>query len=146
MSELAGLHAALTSEGVQLLRSPTQFQQHKSWQQQQQQQLPNEAVSPLRSGLQQHRQMHSASKPSPVAATAAPMSPAMLSASADLQNMGAQLHTITSKLQRMESRNRAQQHQHQQQPVSGSAVAGGAGGMLQDHGDARSSVDKVCLI
>jgi len=96
ISELAGLHAALSREGVQVLHSPTQRQPHQQyWQHLQQPQL--QPPSPLRAGLHQHRQ-HSGSKQH-----AAQPKPQLFEPptdkSAELQRLGTQIHTITATLQ-----------------------------------------------
>lgn len=96
ISELAGLHAALSSEGVQVLHSPTQHQPHQQYRQPlQQPQL--QPPSPLRAGLQQHRQ-HTSSKQHAAQSEAQLFEPPT-DKSGELQRLGTQIHTITAALQ-----------------------------------------------
>lgn len=122
MSELAGLHAALSSEGVQLLRSPAQqspaqqlWSQHQQQYQQPQQQ---QAQSPLRSGLQQHRQ-HIGSKQQP--GQAGIVLSHETPTSAQLGEVGDALSAISSRLQNMQ-RSKAQQQAPGAPLLSGQAT------------------------
>lgn len=124
MSELAGLHAALSSEGVQLLRSPAQqspaqqlWSQHQQHYQHYQQPQQQQAQSPLRSGLQQHRQ-HSGSKQLP---SQPDVVLAETPTSAQLGEVGNALYAISSRLQNMQ-RSKAQQQAPRAPLLSGQAT------------------------
>lgn len=98
ITELANLQAALTSEGVQLRRSPMQPQQQPQ-QQPSVQPPPQQVHSPLRSGLQQHRH-HPIGKMSPADAVLA--AAAESQTSTKLGQMRTELHVITAQLQGLE--------------------------------------------
>jgi hypothetical protein len=83
ITDLAGLHAALSSEGVQLLHSPTT-----------QQQPPEQGQSLLHSGLKQQQQQHR-QPPSQADAVMAGAS----QTSAKLGQVGNELSVISSRLQ-----------------------------------------------